>query len=130
MFPIIAELDCVECQAYLTDENWRIVTIAGRKQKRPKHRNAQSPCRVPEISGGCPKGTPENPKTLSQQNLQAYWFHRQCKAVGRFPDDAVVMQNAAIIEDALRQCDSRKRREENEQLKSLIIAIGGKKHVQ
>ncbi len=46
---------------------------------------------------GCPKGTPENQKTLTPANLDCYMHYRQCRAVGSFPDDPLVRQNAEII---------------------------------
>lgn len=53
------------------------------------------PCRVKEI--GCPKGTPEKNRELSPKNRQAYEHYLQCKAVGKFPEDAIVYRNAGII---------------------------------
>lgn len=55
---------------------------------------------------GCPKGTPEAQRSLSRKNLQAYWHYQQCSAVGCFPDDEIVRQNAAIIKMAERQVDT------------------------
>lgn len=52
------------------------------------------PCRTNQ---GCPKGTPENSKELSSKNRQAYEHYLQCKAVGKFPEDAIVYRNAGII---------------------------------
>jgi hypothetical protein len=46
---------------------------------------------------GCPKGTPENPKNLTEKNWQAYMFNEECVATGIFPDDPVVRHNAAVI---------------------------------
>lgn len=55
---------------------------------------------------GCPNGTPEDLQTLSAKNRQAYWHYQQCAAVGSFPDDEIVRQNAAIIRMAERQIDT------------------------
>lgn len=55
---------------------------------------------------GCPKGTPEDSRALSPKNALAYWHYQQCSAIGSFPDDAIVRQNAAIIRSAERQVDT------------------------
>lgn len=56
-------------------------------------------CRTPL---GCPKGTPENSLALTDRSRAAYEFHMRCRSVGRFPEDGIVEQNAAIIEGVLR----------------------------
>jgi hypothetical protein len=55
---------------------------------------------------GCPKGTPEEPLSLSWKNQQAVWHYQKCKATGSFPDDEIVRTNAAIIHQAERQVDT------------------------
>ncbi len=52
-------------------------------------------------SEGCPKGTPEKPKTMNEANELCYEHYRECKAVGQFPDDPVVRRNAAQIAEVL-----------------------------
>lgn len=54
----------------------------------------------------CPKGNPEEPKTLSENNQNCYEHYRECRAVGKFPEEPIVLRNAAIIreiEDAVNQ---------------------------
>lgn len=58
---------------------------------------------------GCPKGTPENQKGLSDQNLQALRHYQECKAVGSFPDDPIVRRNARIISQMERQHERQER---------------------
>lgn len=36
-------------------------------------------------------------RALSAKNRRAYRHYRMCRAVGRFPPDAVVERNAALI---------------------------------
>ncbi len=55
---------------------------------------------------GCPKGTPEEPRSLSRKNQAAYWHYLQCSATGCFPDDPIVRQNAALILQAERLVDT------------------------
>lgn len=91
--PGIAGRDCGHCQKWLYDEQkGKVVERGGVQVERPAA--APPPCR---LHVGCPKGTPEKPKSLSRRNQKAYWHYQQCRAVGRFPRDAIVEQNAAII---------------------------------
>ena len=55
-----------------------------------------APCRTDK---GCPKGTPENQRSLTYENEQCYDHYRECRAVNQFPDDPVVRRNAAAIRD-------------------------------
>lgn len=77
-----------------------------------------APCRTEK---GCPKGTPEEPKTLWPENELFYEFYKQCKAVGQWPDDPIVRRNAAVIAD-LEQAIDREREAEFQAM--LIHAIG------
>jgi hypothetical protein len=36
---------------------------------------------------------------LSDRNWLAWQHYRECRAIGRFPDDPIVRRNAAIIRD-------------------------------
>ncbi len=69
---------------------------------------------------GCPKGTPENPKSLSPKNEQAYQHYRECRAVGVWGDDPIVRQNAAVIRSLE---DMRKRRDEMEFQQFLVTIV-------
>lgn len=40
---------------------------------------------------------PSSAQELSEQNRMAYRHYMECKAVGEFPNDAIVRQNAMII---------------------------------
>lgn len=55
-----------------------------------------APCRTDK---GCPKGTPENQRSLNEQNRRCYEHYKECRATGMFPDDPVVRRNAAVIRD-------------------------------
>lgn len=50
---------------------------------------------------GCPKGTPENQRSLWPENEDCYEHYQECVAVNQFPDDPLVRQNARIIRDVL-----------------------------
>ena len=79
------------------------------------------PCRYD--STPCPKGTPENPKSLSARNRKVLDHYRECEATGQFPNDAIVRQNAAIIRETLRVLD-------NERQQMLAVIAGGGKIVR
>lgn len=92
--PRIAARDCSHCQKYQYEEAGpkagEVATLDGK----PLFRRGPTPCRQPQ---GCPKGTPEAPKTLSRRNWIAYNAYLEYKAVGQFPDDPIVRRNAGII---------------------------------
>jgi hypothetical protein len=55
------------------------------------------PCHsCPKIPEG-EEPVPASAIELSERNGRAYLHYRRCKAVGRFPEDAIVERNAAII---------------------------------
>ena len=59
----------------------------------------------------CPKGSPEAGKALSELNQWAYAHYLECRAIGSFPDDGIVRENAAIIrgvEDAVAKIEQKK----------------------
>jgi hypothetical protein len=81
-----------------------------------------APCRL--FAAGrrqtpCPKGTPENPVQLSEQNELAFAYNRECKATNSFPDDPIVRWFAAIIEQVERE-------EEHRQQALLLATIRAK----
>lgn len=45
----------------------------------------------------CAKVAPDAGIELSESNRQAYRHYRQCRAIGRFPDDPLVIEHAEII---------------------------------
>ncbi|QDU06832.1 hypothetical protein [Gimesia aquarii] len=92
--PTVAYRNCEHCLKYIYDE----------KTGKPRERHGEYFERLPTVPapcrrGGCPKGTPENPKVLSPKNMQAYQHWKECKAVGQFPDDEIVKRNAAMIQE-------------------------------
>jgi len=96
--PELARRDCGDCLEHVYDESTgRPALHLGRPVRRPE--GTAPPCRLPQV--GCPKGTPEEPRTLTVQNQCAWLFDLECRAVGRYPDDAIVARNAAIIRAAV-----------------------------
>lgn len=102
--PEVAFRDCDHCHKWLYARN-------GQPEKdrqgnlRPRHKLTPPACRL-SWGTGCPKGTPENSKALSEKNVEALRHYLECKAVGQFPDDPIVRRNAGIIrqiEDSVRE---------------------------
>lgn len=94
LHPQVASRDCSHCSRWLYDEETGEVTKrGGQPVERPG--GSHPPCRYRGV--GCPKGTPENSKALSQKNMAAYVHYKECQATGMFPDDPIVKRNAGVI---------------------------------
>lgn len=118
LHPEVAFRSCEHCLKYMYDEE------TGELQKFHGNlieRVVPAPCHNPKHPKGCPKGTAEKPRTLSPKNQQAYRHWKECKATGIFPDDDVVKQNAAILQDLADSAAEHKQY----QLFSMMIAGKG-----
>lgn len=110
--PVIAARSCEDCQKFLYADvpgkppATEPSTRGGVVLLRPS--GSKPPCRYKGTP--CPKGTPENPKTLTPENRIVLEHYRQCAATGHFPDDPIVKHNAALIRQVLDRID-RERRE-------------------
>lgn len=95
--PVWARRDCGVCQQYVMDD---LTGLPARHGGAPVPRPAQTPppCRMPHQ--GCPKGTPEQPLTLSPVERQVWLYDLECRTTGRYPCDAVVIRNAVWIQAA------------------------------
>lgn len=91
-----ARRDCTSCLKWWYDEDTgEIVESRGEPQLRPLY--ALPMCRTV----GCPKGTPEDPATLTPRGWMAYRHFLDCDATNSFPDDPIVKRNARFIRKAL-----------------------------
>lgn len=104
LHPMIAARDCGHCAKYFYDDDPQSAQFGMPRRKhngtddlRLRDSSCPPPCRTQR---GCPNGTPEEPRRLTEQNQQAYDHYKECQAVGVFPDDSIVKRNAAIIRDA------------------------------
>lgn len=107
LHPEIAFRDCNDCEKHVYDEKTgrRMETATGQPIARP--RGNVAPCR--HRANGCPKGTPEQSKALSDRNWKAWQHYQECRAVGQFPADSVVSRNAAIIRSATDAAETEQR---------------------
>jgi hypothetical protein len=98
---------CGDCEVYVYDlKTGRKVTKYGRPAKWQK--GQQPPCHTcPKVAIGDPPTPAGGRKSeLTPANERAYAHYRECRAVGRFPEDSRVYRNADIIrqiEDAVAQ---------------------------
>ena len=116
LYPQIAFRDCEDCKQWVYDEEM------GEREKKggeyvPRYKGVKPPC---GYSQGCVKGSPENSSALNEQNTQALQFIRECKAVGSFPNDPIVRQNAALIEMAEKSVSDAKQQELTDYIKALV----------
>ena len=97
-FPMIAKRSCDHCQKYwYSDKTGKPIVVNSTGEL--MLRSGPTPCRVPDI--GCPKGTPEDQRSLSIENKWALSHFRGCDAIGSGPDCEIVKRNARIIRKAL-----------------------------
>lgn len=108
--PKIARRSCADCQKfwYLSSGEVQIRNSTGEKELRPEF--ALPSCRT---EFGCPKGTPENQRSLSTANGWAWRHFRLCDASGIFPDDAIVQNNAKIIRSAIKEVEASRTKKAN-----------------
>jgi len=119
--PQVATRSCEDCQRYVYDEKTgeRQEWPKGSGNPLPRPKGTLPPCGYGPTK--CPKGNPTAGRELSESNAMAYRHYLECRAVGQFPDDAVVRQNAAIIrsvEDELARLREHAHRE-------MILAVMG-----
>ena len=93
--PRLARRDCGDCKKYWYAESGLVILNS---DKSKMLRDGPTAC---ETKAGCPKGTPENQRTLMRCNLWARLHFDGCVATGNFPDDAIVTKNARIIRSVL-----------------------------
>ena len=119
--PQVAKRDCGHCQKFHYDEDSGLPVQDSRGgcigDGQYLYRRGPTPCRT---SKGCPKGTPENPATLSERNRQAYRHYLECKAVGDFPGDSIVRRNAGIIR-SIEESHSRSQSETTQKLLQTVV---------
>lgn len=82
---------------------------------------AYAPCRDP--SRGCPKGTPENPNTLTEANRRCYDHYQERVAVNSFPNDPLVRQNARIIKSMIDHVVDLRETERHQELLNEIAGL-------
>lgn len=125
--PDIASRSCADCIRYVHDDKGpghfgAVVTRGGRPV--PRLKGMKPPCHWCEKIPDGEEPVPSSAAELTAANLQAYLHYLECKAVGAFPDDAIVRRNAAII----RRCEDTAERIHSVRggLMTLGMILGGK----
>lgn len=101
--PQFAKRDCGMCKKWWYDDDTGKIAMRGKK---PLLRPLDTVL-LCETETGCPKGTPEDQKSLSPKNQLTWQAYREWSAVGAFPDDPIVRRNAWIIERAMKKASKR-----------------------
>ena len=120
LHPGVAYRDCAHCEKFHYDEDTGEVH-QWRGQPMERRGNDKAPCRMKP--DGCPKGTPEEPKSLTPKNRQAYHYYLECKAVGEFPRDPIVRRNAALIAQVLADVAEAKQTKAMYKLAEILLAV-------
>jgi len=92
--PEVAYRSCSECRTYQYNEK------DGKRAEYPPNSGRFSPRIGPvpcETAKGCPKGHYNHPKELSERNRTFIQRYYEWKAVGVFPDDAIVRALSGYI---------------------------------
>jgi hypothetical protein len=104
LFPRVAARSCDECRHWWYDDRGEPVKRGGEPLRRPK--TSRPPCgSCPKVPPGTPNPSPADAIELSEQHRQTVRHYRECRAVGRFPDDPLVRWAAAIIRSAEDHCE-------------------------
>jgi hypothetical protein len=122
LHPEVANRSCESCHVWLYDEKTGRIDAAqdGTPLKRPRVGILSvPPCKQPKRS--CPKGTPEDTRSLTAANEKAYRHYLECRATNQWPDDALVRRHAGIIFSLEQQVE----RARQERLTTLIEATLG-----
>ena len=120
LHPAIANRNCHDCLKHVYNEETgqRENNRAGEPLKRTKA--SPPPC---QTTKGCPKGTPDAPRNLTENNARCVDHYHECRAVGVFPDDAVVRRNAAVILQAEELVSKKEQRDFNLILVQLVTSV-------
>lgn len=127
---------CSDCRKWLhdPDNGWKR-SSRGDKDNERRSDNPPPCFRCPKVPlqrrkqpiNKVPLPTWRDAHELSAMNQIAYHHYLECKAVGQFPDDAIVRRNAGLIRQAEEIAErSRQRRMSNslEQLGAVMQLVG------
>jgi len=125
-YPEVAKRNCELCKKFLFDEETGEIKFGrdGKVELRSYYDfqgNATCPPMC-QTRKGCPKGIPENQRSLNARNQLCYEFYLECKAVGQFPDEPVVRRNASIIREVEDEFD-RGERVTQRQLQNAVLQM-------
>jgi len=120
LHPTVASRECADCLFHVYNEETGAREEDRKGEPLKRTRATPPPCQTDK---GCPKGTPEQSRSLTPENLRCWMHYRECKAVGQFPEDPVVRRNAAIIREAEEAANRRERRNFETTLVQLMLTV-------
>jgi len=121
--PQLSALPCAKCKAWVVNEDWTLYERGGKNQRRPL--GTVPPCHIcPKIPQG-DEPVPESAVELTPQLYRAYVHYRRCRAVGRFPDDDLVEDNARIFLAVEEQVESSRMERIELSMRTLGAVLGG-----
>jgi hypothetical protein len=103
--PEVAAIDCEHCKLFAYDLKTGKPYLNG-NQFIP--RSGKPPCATDDKA--CLKVKP-GASDLTPTNRHVLKHYLECRAVGQFPDDAIVRQNAAVLDGLYREADSYRTRQ-------------------
>ena len=126
--PEIASRSCEDCKKWMYDDNIQRmgppVILRGEKVERSARQKPKCEW-CPKIPLGV-EPCPENAEELSLKNVDAFLHYKTCKAVGAFPLDPIVYQNARIIREVEDLAERAERRDSADAIAAALIARFGR----
>lgn len=119
--PEVATRDCQTCLQFVFGEDGRL-ELDSQGHPIPRAKKSPAPCRS---HMGCPKGTPEEPKSLSERNQRFLREYQIAKLTGRWPDDRWFLELAARVKNVEDTLD----RADQERMMANLIAAGAARGV-
>lgn len=128
LYPHMVDRTCERCKEYQYNDKPNdmalepVILADTSYMKRPK--GVPTPCSIcPKLPRG-KSPEPANAIEPTQKSLQAFWHYQKCRAVGRFPEDAVVESNAVVIGHCLDSIERIEKQEGTEAIKTLAKIFG------
>lgn len=125
LHPEAAGRSCDDCRKYLYEDHpTRMgLPVLRRDGARVERVAGQpTPCRwCPKVPRGAP-AVPASAVELTARNWAAYGHYRRCRAVGRFPADALVERNAALCAQVREEAAEARDRQRHEDLAAALIS--------
>ena len=127
--PEVADRSCEDCRKWMYDHQKGKQVLDRQGQPVPRPPQAKPPCEyaigqsLERRKRVCAKISPSAGLELNARNWQAYLHYLECRAVGQFPDDPIVRQNAQILRSLHDAADSY--RLSNTILSAMVVSKGG-----
>ena len=89
-------MSCTSCEKYRYNEDWTPQRKLGTHLLRVA--GTPTPCwKCPKIPSSAPLKSRQYALEMTERNRRVWEHYVECKAIGRFPDDPIVIRHAGII---------------------------------